>query len=361
MSRHIHHAIRPEIAELQAYHVPPPGDMVKLDAMENPYCWPENIQQAWLNVMAQTPLNRYPSADPTQLKAMIQQTMHVPAGKSLMLGNGSDELIQIIALACAKPGACLLAPEPGFAMYKLIATYAGITYVGVPLTRQYELDMPKMREAINEHQPAVTFLAYPNNPTGNLFNPTDIHEVIQISPGAVVLDEAYHPFANSSFMDALSTYEHLLVMRTFSKMGLAGLRLGLLCGDNTWVEQFEKLRMPYNLSTLTQASALFALQHHDVFAKQAEHICKNREHLLAELKTMSGITLFPSAANFVLFKVAQEQSQVVFNQLLEQKILIRNLGTAPGLLKDCLRVTVGNDDENHAFLSALRGILSELF
>lgn len=346
--------IRPEIKALAAYSVPPSQQVIKLDAMENPYHWPLEMREKWQQLLAQCELNRYPSANQSTLKATIRSVMKIPAEQAILLGNGSDELIQILALACARAGTSILTPEPGFAMYKMIATYAGMEYVGVPLSTHFELDMPAMRTAIQSNQPTVIFIAYPNNPTGNLFTRADIKEIIKIAPGLVVIDEAYHPFANSSFMSELGQHDNLLVMRTLSKLGLAGLRLGILCGSPTWLNEFEKVRMPYNINTLTQASAEFALTHHEVFADQATKICTTRDSLFEELQSMPAITPFQSAANFILFRVHSSSSKKVFNTLLEQKILIKNMGMNAGLLSNCLRVTVGTEAENNAFLAALK-------
>ncbi len=354
MNSIIDRIIRPEIKALNAYSVPPPQQVIKLDAMENPYHWPLEMREKWQQLLAQCELNRYPSADQSELKAIIRSVMKIPAEQTILLGNGSDELIQILALACAKAGASMLTPEPGFAMYKMIATYAGMEYIGVPLSAHFELDMPAMRAAIQNHQPAIIFIAYPNNPTGNLFTAADIKEIIKIAPGLVVIDEAYHPFANSSFMSELGQHDNLLVMRTLSKLGLAGLRLGILSGPPAWINEFEKVRMPYNINSLSQTSAEFALTHHEVFSEQAKKICTTRDRLFEELQAMPELTAFPSSANFILFRIQSTASEKIFQHLLEQKILIKNMGMNTGLLKNCLRVTIGTDAENSAFLAALK-------
>ena len=253
--------IRPEIAALQAYHVPPARDVIKLDAMENPYQWPDEMKAEWQSIVTKISVNRYPDAGASELKDALREVMDIDGSQQIMLGNGSDEIIQIVAMALAKPGAAILAPEPGFVMYKMIAAFTGMRYIGVPLDENFDLDMPAMREAIAHEKPALTFLAYPNNPTGNLFNDAAIDEILDTAPGVVILDEAYHPFAGGkSYMPKLTQYSNLLVMRTVSKMGLAGLRLGLLAGAPKWLEQFEKVRLPYNINSLTQAAAKFALK-----------------------------------------------------------------------------------------------------
>ena len=224
----IHKWIRPEIRELSAYHVPDPGKMVKLDAMENPYHWPEELVDQWLDVLKDVELNRYPDPSAKKLAEQLRVAMNVPNGAEIILGNGSDELIQMIAMAVADPGRCILSVDPGFVMYRMIATFAGMEYVGVPLNEDFSLNETAVLNAIEVNEPAVVFIAYPNNPTGNLFNELSIKKIIETAPGVVIVDEAYHAFAGASFMSLVNEYENLLVMRTVSKMGLAGLRLGLL-------------------------------------------------------------------------------------------------------------------------------------
>jgi histidinol-phosphate aminotransferase len=212
--------------------------------------------------------------------------------------------------------------------------------------------MAKTRAAIEQHQPAVIFIAYPNNPTGNLFDTDVVEEIIRIAPGLVVVDEAYHPFAQTSFMPKLNDYDQLLVMRTVSKMGLAGLRLGLLCGDEQLINEINKLRLPYNINVLTQYSASFILENAGFLDAQAEMIRADREHLLNQLSVLEDIEVFPSQANFILFRVKHGSATEVFACLRDDGVLIKNLDK-PGPLQSCLRVTVGTSEENQAFLQAL--------
>jgi histidinol-phosphate aminotransferase len=349
--------IRPEIRALSAYHVPDPGNCIKLDAMENPYSWPQWMTDAWLETLREVSLNRYPDPGAQQLKAMLRDCMAIPADMEILLGNGSDELIQMLALAVAQPGRVVLAPEPSFVMYRLIAILAGMDYVGVPLDREFQLDVPAMLAAIETHQPALVFLAYPNNPTGNLFRAEDIEAILNASSGLVVVDEAYAPFTDASFLDRLGHHDHLLVLRTVSKMGLAGLRLGLLVGSPAWLGEIDKTRLPYNINVLTQASGAFALRHVDVLQEQARRIRADRGLLYAALEGMSGVEPYPSDANFILFRVPAGRGQELFDALKAQGVLIKNLSGAGGVLADCLRVTVGKPEENEAFLRALRAAL----
>lgn len=350
--------VRPQIRALSAYHVPEVGNLIKLDAMENPYIWPQPLVDEWLEVLRGASLNRYPDPQARGLKARLHDTMRVPPGMDLMLGNGSDELIQIIAMAVAAPQRVILSPEPSFSMYRMISAFTGLDFVGVPLNASdYSLDMPAMREAIARHRPAVVFLSYPNNPTGNLFDERDIRELIEISPGLVVVDEAYNAFAGGTFMPGLTQYGNLLVLRTLSKMGLAGLRLGALAGSPAWLSELDKIRLPYNISVLTQASAEFALRHYDVLEAQAARIRASREQLLTQLGALQGVSVYPSRANFILFRVPAGRAPQIFESIKAQGVLIKSMHGASKLLDDCLRVTVGTPEENQAFLWALEKAL----
>jgi histidinol-phosphate aminotransferase len=248
------HWVRPEIRALKAYAVPDATGLIKLDAMENPYTFPDNLRSEWLRVLQQVDLNRYPDPAARRLKDALRTALDIPPSMSVLLGNGSDELIQLIAMALAQPGRVVLAPVPTFVMYDMIATFTGMRFVGVPLTPDFDLDLSAMLAAIRLHRPAVIFLAYPNNPTGNLFDEGAMRQILKASDGLVVVDEAYHAFAGVSFMQHLDEYANLVVMRTLSKQGLAGLRLGILAGDSAWLDEFDKLRLPYNINSLTQAA-----------------------------------------------------------------------------------------------------------
>lgn len=351
--------VRPQIRALNAYHVPPAKGFIKLDAMENPYTWPESTVDAWLDVLRGADLNRYPDASAHALTTRMRKAMDVPDGVELLLGNGSDELIQMILLAVAGPGRKALFPTPTFSMYHIIAQYAGVECVGVPLRADdFGLDVAAFLRAIDEHAPAVIFLAYPNNPTGNLFDRNAIDAIIARAPGMVVLDEAYHAFAGDSFVGDVVRYNNLVVLRTLSKMGLAGLRVGVALGKPAWLHELNKLRLPYNINVLSQLSAEFALGHQTMLDTQTAHICRDREQLIEQLRALSSVTPYPSQANFVLFRVASGRADEIFAGLKARRVLIKNLHGSHPQLADCLRVTVGTPDENQAFLEALKAVLA---
>lgn len=350
--------IRQEILALNAYHVPPAIGMVKLDAMENPYLLPPQLRCEIAQLVAEAEINRYPDAGAHHLKAEIRKITSLPAGMEILLGNGSDEIIQLLALAVAKPEAVLLSVEPSFVMYKMIAAFVGMKYVGVPLAEDFSLDLQATLNAIKLENPALVFLAYPNNPTGNLFDADAIKQIIEATPGLVVVDEAYYAFASDSFIPYLSDYKNLLVMRTFSKLGMAGLRMGFLAGAKAWLEQLEKLRLPYNVGVLPQLVAAQLLEYHDVLLDQAESIKQERTKLLAKLKTLDVVRAYPSEANFILFSV--KKATLVFEGLKQRGVLIKNLNGGHPMLKDCLRVTVGTANENQKFITALQETIIQL-
>ena len=249
------------------------------------------------------PINRYPDPSARALKERLRETMSVPQGVELLLGNGSDELIQMLALAVARPGAVLLSVEPSFVMFRLVATFVGMRYVGVPLAGGFELDVPALEAAVQTHRPALTFLAYPNNPTGNLFDERAMERIVARAPGLVVVDEAYHAFAGRSFLPLLPAHPNLLVMRTLSKLGLAGLRLGVLMGRAQWLDEVDKVRLPYNVNVLSQQVAELVLRHRRVLDEQAAAIRAERLRLFGRLAGLAGVQAFRSEANFILFRV----------------------------------------------------------
>lgn len=347
--------LRQEIVALHAYHAPSGRGMIKLDAMENPYSLPQGLRDEIARVVADAAVNRYPDASAAALKEQIRAVTELPHGMDVLLGNGSDEIIQLLALAVAKPGAVMVGVEPSFVMYRMIATFAGMQYVGIPLKEDFSLDCAAMLEAIRRHKPALLFLAYPNNPTGNLFNADDIARIIAAAPGLVIVDEAYYAFTDASFVPQLASWPNLLVMRTFSKLGMAGLRLGFLAGATAWLEQLEKLRLPYNVGVLPQLVAELLLRQHAVLQEQAARIRRDRTWLYERLVGTVDVHAYPSAANFIMFRV--NHAERVFEGLKQRGILIKKLHGAHPALDNCLRVTVGTPEENEQFIATLQDTL----
>ena len=346
--------VRPEIRAVNAYHVSPASGMMKLDAMENPYRLPDAIRAELGRALAEVAINRYPDASGDSVKAALREALGIDARHALILGNGSDELIQIVATTLAQPGAAMLAVEPSFVMYKANAMLAQMRYVGVPLNADFTLDTEAVLAAMEREKPALVFLAYPNNPTGNLFAMADIERIVSAAPGLVVVDEAYHPFAQVSFAERLGAHPNAIVMRTLSKLGLAGIRLGYAFGDPAWIGEFDKTRPPYNLNSLTQATALTVLKHAGVLADQAARLRRDRDRLSEAIGNIPGVVTFPSAANFVLVRV--QDANALFARFKDAGILIKNLHGWHPLLSNCLRLTVGTEDENQAMLRVLQSV-----
>jgi histidinol-phosphate aminotransferase len=347
--------VRPEILALQAYHVSEAAGMVKLDAMENPYRLPAEMRAEMGAMLANAEVNRYPEPTGKALRELIQDKMRVPEGMDVLLGNGSDDLIQMVTFALAKPGAIVMYPEPTFVMYRLNAILAGITSIGIPTRPDFSLDREALVEAVRKHKPALIFIAYPNNPTGVLYDVADIEAVISASEGLVVLDEAYHVFAQKSFLPRLNEFPNLAVIRTVSKLGLAGIRLGYLAGRPEWVREFNKVRQAYNVGVLTQAAAIYALGKLDVLEAQAATIRSDRTDLRGSLAALPGVTVYPSAANFFLVRVPDGMR--AFESLKAQGVLVRNFHGSHPMLANCLRITVGTPDENRTLVSAMREAL----
>lgn len=349
--------IRPAISSLAAYHVPDASGFLKLDAMENPYRWPEPMIDEWLSILKQVELNRYPDPAADELKMLLRSSFAIPQDAGILLGNGSDELIQMILMAVSGKDRVVMSVEPSFVMYRMIAGFLDMPYVAVPLAKEFCLDKDVLLAAVKKHQPAVLFISYPNNPTGNLFPEQDILDIITATDALVVLDEAYFSFADATFMSKVMDYDNLLVMRTVSKMGLAGLRLGYMAGSPVLLNEFDKVRLPYNINVLTQASTQFALKHIAVLNQQTEQLKIDREALYQSLLAMDNLTVYPSAANFILFKTPEGQAERVFAGLKDQKVLIKIMHKPDTAMADCLRVTVGAAQENQQFLAALQRII----
>ncbi len=354
----------PWVRQLVPYHVEDGRGLIKLDAMENPYPLPVALHDAWVRLLSEIRLNRYPDPQALELKAALAAHLGLPASLAVTLGNGSDELIHLVCLAFARhEHAVVLCPEPSFAVYRIAASALGIRYVGVPLREgDFALDLDAMLAAIEEHQPAVLFLASPNNPTGNRLDLGALETLCARTPGVVVLDEAYYRFstqtAGRSRVLEAGAIENLLVMQTLSKIGLAGLRVGALIAQQPWIDVVERLRMPYNIGTLAQASALFALTHIDEFQRQVEAIIHCRAALASALTGLRGVRVWPSETNFMLFRVPAGTGRQVFDGLKARGVLVKYLGSGHPALTDCLRVTVGTDDENGIFLHALAQALA---
>ena len=347
--------IRQDVQSMHAYAIQDSAGMVKLDAMENPHRLNADLQKALGERLGALALNRYPGERVNELRHALAAYAGMPEGFDIMLGNGSDELISLLAMACDVPGASVLSPLPGFVMYAMSAQLQGLAFHGVPLTADFEIDEAAMLAAIAKHKPSIVYLAYPNNPTGNLWNDATIEKIVLAQGaqgGLVVMDEAYQPFASRSYIDRITRHSHVLLMRTLSKFGLAGVRLGYMIGPKALVAEIDKVRPPYNISVLNAECALFALEHSEVFAEQAKDLREQRARLLKELAALAGVKPFPSEANMILVRVPDAAK--TFEGLKAQGVLIKNVSKMHPLLANCLRLTVGTAQENTQLLAAMK-------
>jgi histidinol-phosphate aminotransferase len=347
--------IRQDVQSMHAYAIQPSAGYVKLDAMENPYTLPPELQRALGERLGRVAINRYPSACVAELVGALTRFVDLPAGSKLILGNGSDELIDILSVACDVPGATVLAPLPGFVMYEMSAKLRGLDFVGVPLTADFELDEASMLAAIEAHRPAITYIAYPNNPTANLFDAAIVERIVAAigrQNGLVVFDEAYQPFSSRTWLPRLGQHDHVLVLRTLSKFGLAGVRLGYLCGPAALIDEIDKVRPPYNVSVLNAEAAMFALEHADEYARQAAVLRSERARLTDVLAATPGVQVFPSEANMVLVRVPD--SKHAFEGMKARGVLVKHIAGLHPLLANCLRLTVGTPAENDLMIRALK-------
>ncbi|MDI1237877.1 MAG: histidinol-phosphate transaminase [Polaromonas sp.] len=344
--------IRQDVQSMHAYAIQDSAGMIKLDAMENPHRLPPALQAHLGQRLGALALNRYPDGRVNDLRQALAGYAQMPEGFDLMLGNGSDELISLLAMACDVPGASILAPLPGFVMYAMSAQLQGLKFIGVPLTADFELDEAAMLAAITEHQPSIIYIAYPNNPTANLWDDVVIEKIIAAAPGLVVIDEAYQPFSSKSYVDRIGRHSHVLLMRTLSKFGLAGVRIGYMMGPKALIAEIDKVRPPYNISVLNYECALFALEHADVFAAQAQEIRAQRAILFEALQALPGLKTWKSDANMILVRVPDAQK--TFEGMRARKVLVKNVSKMHPLLANCLRLTVGTADDNVQMLAALK-------
>ena len=339
--------IRDDIKSMSAYRIADlPEGFIKLDAMESPYhpfARFTELSNEWLRLIAQAPIQLYPNPAASGLQETLRKAFGIPEAAAIALGNGSDELIQFLTM---------LAVEPSFVMYRHNAELYGMNYVGVPLNEDFTLDLPAVLSAIEKHQPALIFIAYPNNPTGVCFRREEVEAIIRAAQGIVVVDEAYGAFSRDSFLPQAGSIENLVVMRTISKIGFAGLRIGYAAGSPAIMGELAKILPPYNMNQLSLATAKFALQHHDAIQTTIDILKAERERVFSELSAIGRLKAFPSEANFITVRVPD--ADALFNTLKENRILIKKLhGTHP-LLAQCVRITIGSPEQNDAVLDIIR-------
>lgn len=343
--------IRPDVRALSAYPVAKAKGLIKLDAMESPYGLPIALKEELGRTLAEVPLNRYPDGPADAVKQALRESLALPADVDLLVGNGSDEILQIITTAIARPNACIVAPDPSFVMYRIDARLMNVRFIGVPLRADFSLDEDAMLAAIAAERPLLVWLAYPNNPTGNRFASSTVERIVRAAPGLVAIDEAYYAYADDSFLPRVLDYDNLVVVRTVSKIGMAGLRLGYVAGRSEWIAELDKVRPPYNVNALTQAALPVVLRANHVIARQSAEIRRERSRVAATLASMHGVEVFPTETNFVMIRVSDADRS--FADLLDAGVLVKNLNGWHPLLRGCLRITIGTPAENDALIAAL--------
>ena len=341
--------VRPTVRELNAYHVNEPDVPVKLHANESPFNLTEQLRYSIAEELKELDFNRYPDPSCAKLRDVFASKIGVGPDQ-MLLGNGSDELIQMIIMAFGGQGGQIVIPTPTFSMYRNIALSLGEDVTSVPLDSSFELDAPAMLRAADSG-PSITFISYPNNPTGNCFSEEAIIEILDKSKGIVVVDEAYFDYSKKSFIDRLSNYPNMIILRTLSKVGLASLRLGVLIASENINEIVNRVRLPYNIGSMQQSVALASLKSKDDIAADVNQVLKERDRVYALMENLQSVEIFRTDSNFILFRALD--ADLIYNGLVKDGVLIRNLNS-DGALKNCLRVTIGMPEENDSFLNALK-------
>ena len=339
---------------LKAYEVKNIDCVIKLHANENPYPPPADLMDLFRKTLDDFRLNRYPDPDCLELKETVSERLNVPV-ESLVIGNGSDELIQLIQQVFCDPVDTIAFPDPTFAMYAILAEGQGISPATIPLDERWDFKAEQFEEAIQNRNARVLFISYPNNPTGNCFSDNEILKLIETFPGIVVVDEAYYDFSKKTFAAELNKHNNLIIIRSFSKIGLAGLRVGYAIAHPEIIRQINKVRLPYNSNTVSQVLTTQLLKNFSIIQNQIDTIVQERNRLFEALSKIESLTAFPTDSNFILFRVDNE-GEAFFNKLIENGILVRYLGSHPKL-ENCLRVTVGTPRENHQFLEKATSIM----
>jgi histidinol-phosphate aminotransferase len=347
--------------------VPRPASIrAKLDANESPFPLPEDIASKLAGELAAVDLNRYPRADCGELRALVAADLGVAPG-SLSFGNGSDELIALLIAAFAEPregreSASIIYPVPSFVVYRIATVGAGAEAIEVPLDADFEIDEAAFDAAVAANRPNIAFFALPNNPTGTLWSRDYVERLARDNPDMLVVsDEAYIDYGGDTLVGAMGELPNLIIMRTLSKIGMAGLRIGFVSAHPAVISELEKVRPPYNIGSLNQVAATYLLANHaDYVRERCAAIVAERDRVYAALDVLDGLQVFPSRANLLLLRVGTPgdgRANELWKQLAERGVLVRNFDK-PGLLSGCLRVSIGTVEENTLFLSEIAELLA---
>ncbi len=342
------------VRSISPYSVPRIECAVKLDGNESPYDLEGEEKLLLSERLAELPVNRYPDPEALGVRSALSRTVGFPTD-GILLGNGSDEIIQMIIEVFGGKSGCVLVPSPTFSMYRITSLILGKEVREVELDENFDIDLEPTLEMIRAEDPDILFLANPNNPTGNSFSEEKVLEILETSAGAVVVDEAYCDFSKKSYVPHIEKYENLLVLRTMSKIGFAGARLGMLFARPQIATEVNKARLPYNINSLSQRIMSFALEHSEIIERKIELILSERERLRGALGKIDDLHIYPTDANFFLVRV--QDADFLFTELVKSDILVRRF-EGKGRLGDCLRITVGTREENDRLTEALVGIFS---
>jgi histidinol-phosphate aminotransferase len=342
--------IKSEVREQSAYTLKHFKADVKLDQNENPYELPESFKRDVVERVLGRPWGRYPEFVPAAITEGLAKFTGWPAD-GILVGNGSNELIQAALTVTLGPGKIVTIPQPTFTLYKLMSRTLQSQVVEVPLNSDdFTFDVPKLVEAARTAD--VTVICSPNNPTGTLLNRSGLAEILEAAKGFVLLDEAYHEFSEQSALPLLAGHANLIVLRTFSKaMSMAGLRFGYMMAHPDIAREVYKAKLPYNVNIFTLAAAELVIERHHLAAGAIQALIQERKRVLAELKRRPNLKAFDSSANFILIRTAQP-ARALFDALYAQGILVRDVSSYP-LLDRALRVSIGRPEENDRFLTAL--------
>jgi len=352
---------------MDAYPTQDAAGAIKLDAMENPHRLPAQTRERLAGALAEAAVNRYPDASPASLAQLVRRRDGIGDGHRILFGNGSDEVIQMLLTACCVGGeeeSCAMGFAPSFVMYEQLALIAGAEWVAVPLDGGYGIDMPAALDLIGRRRPRLLFVASPNNPSGNAFPAAELERLASAMQGSgwLVLDEAYRPYSDpdlhAEYWSRLSAFPNALFMRTFSKLGMAGIRLGYLVGPAGAVDEVDKVRLPYNVNVYTQMVALQLLEDPDTLGRLVQPVIRQREALAGKLDSLPGVRTLPSRGNFLLTEVPDAPERWRF--LRERGVLVKLMKPAPsGHLGSHLRITVGAEKENAILVETLRESLGQ--
>ena len=348
---------RPDLEDLSPYDAKEPKVEVNLSANENPANLPHDVIEKLAELLPEFAFNRYPDPMASKLRQMIAEANGLEPG-NVLVGNGGDELIFDLLLSWGGPGRKLLTMPPTFAMYEIDAQVTGTSVVSVPRRPDFSVDEEAVLARLAQGDIDCVFISHPNNPTGNLQPETFLIDLLKATDALVLVDEAYFEFSRHTMRPHMQRHRNLVILRTFSKaFSMAGLRVGYLLAHEDVVTELTKVRQPYSVDRFSQWVAAMVFRERVVFESQISDLIRQRDVIQHGLDQLDGVTVFPSEANFVLFRV--EHAAAVWRDLLHgHGVLVRDLSRAP-FLEDCLRVSVGSPQENARFLEAMTQIMSD--